>query len=243
MVFNKISVPVEGVLSRSFQRVKIDSYDSECRTVSAGPFEIIKHRPDEVAADIDAAFSGFKHGVDIAVKKFNSHRIVHLAVTRESIVKIGAVFGDNNRRARISIVNRKQQISKMPGIDLPLETCPWQSRWRRDLFISQGSLRIRLDVRAGIVIDSKKVDFLPRDSQIPGLNKRFDIRKYAVRVLPGKKWPQERIVPQIIVFLSHQCGSLRIVGGNGQMQIQRRPELKRSVNRPQPFNGCPLCEI
>src|ERR1700739_560603 len=104
MLFNKISIPVEGVLWCSLQRVKIDSYDSECRSVSASPFEIIEQRPDEVAADIDAAFPCFHDGLDIAVEKFNSPRIVHLAVTRESVVKIGAVFGDNNRRAWISIV-------------------------------------------------------------------------------------------------------------------------------------------
>src|SRR5262245_11312896 len=105
MILYKISVPVVGILSRSLQAVIIDLYETKGWAIAGGPLKIIDQRPDEVAANVDAAASGFEHCVDITVKKFNTPGVVHLAIVRKRVVKVGAVFGDINWRALILIVD------------------------------------------------------------------------------------------------------------------------------------------
>src|SRR5215813_11270273 len=111
------------------------------------------------------------------------------------------------------------------------------------MLIAQRRLRIRLNVCTEIVIDAKKVDSLPRNLQIPGFDESLQLRKNTVRIATGEKRSQKGVAPQIFVPLSHECGRLRTVSRNSQIQVQSCPEFKRSVNRSERLKSRSLGEI
>ena len=124
---DKITVPEIRILWDASQAIKINLDEAECRAVAACPLKIVQQRPNEITTHLDTLCLSFLHRLDVTVKEVDAPSVVNFAVHRHGVVEVGAVFGNVNRWARISVVEPKQHVAKLLWVDLPVETGPGTS--------------------------------------------------------------------------------------------------------------------